>query len=175
MLIICLLAIFMLLFLSNQSFSYPWCLDSDRQLKKVFLELCSTSCVILNGREVRGRMVMLDLLFLGSCLIATKIWSNGLNGVKQLTSYSLVQLKQTDLLLHNQWRESRPAPKESSSFFLLIPLAFLLSYFQPPPFGYSLCKVALVLTSNQWKGMQMGIRYITVDYAVYVFPWFSLF
>ena len=49
-----------------------------------------------------GENGMLDLLFLGSCLIATKIWSNGLNGVKQLTSYGLVQLKQTDLLLHNQ-------------------------------------------------------------------------
>ena len=37
--------------------------------------------------------------FLDSCLIATKIWNSSLKGLKQQTSYSLVHLKQINLLL----------------------------------------------------------------------------
>ena len=42
--------------------------------------------------------------FLDSWLIATKIWNNSLNGLKQQTSYSSVHLKQIDLSLdkHSQ-------------------------------------------------------------------------
>ena len=37
-------------------------------------------------------------LFLGSYLITTKIWNDGHKRLKQQTSYSSVQVKQTDLL-----------------------------------------------------------------------------
>ena len=42
--------------------------------------------------------------FLDSWLIATKIWNNSLNGLKQQTSYSSIHLKQIDLSLdkHSQ-------------------------------------------------------------------------
>ena len=66
-------------------------------------------------------------LFLGSCLITTKIWSDGPKGVEQQTSYSSVQLKQTDLLLvrpsqrsplHPSYRSLLASPFYTSSLLL---------------------------------------------------------
>ena len=44
--------------------------------------------------------------------------------------------------------------KELSSSLLSIPLGFPLLYIQSAPFGYAQCKVGLILTTSQWKGMQ---------------------
>ena len=73
-------------------------------------------------------------LFLSSRLIATKILNYRLKGLKQQTSYSSIQHKQTDLLLHrhsqdmgaDQQQRSRPSipswlpPFHTSCLFLLV-------------------------------------------------------
>ena len=70
----------------------------------------------------------------GFCLITAKISNDGLKGLKQQTSYSSVQLNQTNLLLHthsqdmgaNQPRRSHPPcpswlpPFYTSRLFLLV-------------------------------------------------------
>ena len=101
-------------------------------------------------------------LFLSSCLIATKIWSNGPKVLGQQTSYSSVQLKQTGLLL--VWHSQRSLPHPSCQVLL----GFLLLYFQVPPFGYTWFKVRLVPTTSQWKWIQMGICSRLIDnYKLY--------
>ena len=59
-------------------------------------------------------------------------------------------------------------PKKSSSSFLSSPLGFPLLYFQSPPFGYTWFKVRLLLTTSQWKWIQMGICSRLIDsYKLY--------
>ena len=55
-------------------------------------------------------------LFLISCLVATKIWNDGLKGLKQQTSYSSVQLKLTDVFTRQTLSrdESSLTPKAAS-------------------------------------------------------------
>ena len=86
----------------------------------------------------------------------TKMWNNGLKGLKQQTSYSSVPLKQTDFLLdrHSQdmgagWSQSGCLPHPC-----WLPLFILLS----PPFGCAQCKIGLVPTTSQGKEIQMGIH-----------------
>ena len=69
--------------------------------------------------------------------------------------------------------------KVLSSSFLYIPLGFPLLYFQSAPFGYAQCKVGLIVTTNQRKGMQRAYAqgqltmpsFNTVGYVVYAFPY----
>ena len=95
-------------------------------------------------------------LFLSSRLIATKILNYRLKGLKQQTSYSSVQHKQTDLLLHrhsqdmeaDQQQRSRPPILLDSPLFILPVLSFWLCLVQNR-----------VCTHHQSrKGVQMGIR-----------------
>ena len=86
----------------------------------------------------------------------TKIWNNGLKGLKQQTSYSSVPLKQTDLLLDTLPRHgSRLTPKQLSSSSLL---ASLFLYFLSPSSGCAQCKIGLVPTISQGKVIEMGIH-----------------
>ena len=70
-------------------------------------------------------------------------------------------------------------PKESPSSFLWILLGFPLLYSQSAPFGYAQCKVGLILTTSQWKGMQGAYAqgqltipsYNTAGCVVYDFPY----
>jgi len=59
-------------------------------------------------------------LFLGFYLIKTKMWNNGLKGLKQQTSYSSVPLKQTDFLLDTPktWEQADP----KAAVFLICPV-----------------------------------------------------
>ena len=65
-------------------------------------------------------------LFLSYCFVATKIWRAGLNVVEQQTSYSSVQLKQTDLLLV---RHSPKTPHPSYQCLLTSPFILPVSSF----------------------------------------------
>ena len=92
-------------------------------------------------------------IFLGSYLVTTKIWCNGPKCIVQQPSESSVHLKHTELLLdwHSPKSPSHPCcPALSASS-------------SPPPFGYAWCKAGLVPTTNQWKGIQMGIRSRLID------------
>ena len=105
----------------------------------------------------------------------TKIWNNGLKGLKQQTSYSSVPLKQTDLLLDTLPRHgSRLTPKQLSSSSLL---ASLFLYFLSPSFGCAQCKIGLYpppVKERKYKwaytqGQLATASYITTDSVVYVF------
>ena len=55
---------------------------------------------------------------------------------------------------------SRPIPKESFWWSLL---ASPCLYFLSPLLRCALCKIGLVAITNQWKGMQIGIRSRLID------------
>ena len=98
-----------------------------------------------------------------SCFVTTKNWSDEPKDVEHSTQADRAFLSPT-------------LPKELPWSFLSNPLGFPHLYFQSPPFGYTWCKVGLAPTTNQWKGMLMGVcsrpidNYITASCIIYVFP-----
>ena len=111
-------------------------------------------------------------LFLSSCLITTKLWSDGPKGVEQQTGYSSAQLKQTDLLL--VWHSHRHSPQPSyqlllafpfyTSSFLLLVMPSAKEGLHPPPVNERECKWAYA------QGRSTIKSYITASCVVYVFP-----
>ena len=113
-------------------------------------------------------------LFLSSCLIATKILNDRLKGLKQQTSYSSIQHKQTDLLLHRHSQDTGADQQQSSR--PPVPLDFPL--FILPGFSFWLCSVQnrLPTTSQEreykwaYAQGQLTAGYVTVASVVHVFP-----
>ena len=95
-------------------------------------------------------------LFPCSYLIAIKLWNNRLQGLKQQTSYSSVQLKKTDLLLDRQSQDIG-AGDSKGVIVVLIPPGF--SLFMLPISSFWLCSVQnRACTHHQSrKRMQMGM------------------
>ena len=85
-----------------------------------------------------------------------KIWNDG-KGLEQQRSYSSVQLKLTDILLDSHSQDTGECWPQTS----LPPIPS----WRPPPafillissFDCALCKIRLLSTTDQWKGMQMGL------------------
>ena len=78
-------------------------------------------------------------------------------GLEQQRSYSSVQLKLTDILLDSHSQDTGECRPQRS----LPPIPS----WRPPPtfillissFGCALCKIRLLSTTSQWRGMQMGL------------------
>ena len=88
------------------------------------------------------------------------MWNDGLKALKQQTSYSSVHLKQANLLLNRHSQDMGAGRTQRSS---LLPLGFSFLYFPFPPFGCPLCKIGLIPTTGQWKGMGMSICSRLID------------
>ena len=97
--------------------------------------------------------------FFSSCLISTKIWFDGLKGLKQHTVISQFSSSRQNFYQTLRRHGSRSTPKElsSSSWFLL---ASPFYYFLSPPLSYAQCKMQnrACTHHSQWKWMQTGIR-----------------